>query len=99
MLYHLTLINSQGFMQEHSLDLPVNDTVQYNEFIALPAVKELLLMHPTMQIQDVTPDGMSDTFSIEETMQRQLHNMGIKKSRKENGAPLYEEDIEEEQEE
>ena len=98
MKYHLTLINTEGFIIEESLDLPVDDTAQYNEFIALPAVRELMLMNPTMTIIDVTPDGMPDTFSDEERMRRQLTNMGIKKSRNEKGAPEYS-DIDDEEEE
>ena len=82
-------------MLEQTLDLPVDDTANYSEFMSMSAVKDLLIMNPTMTLVDVTPDGMPDSFSDEERMRRQLLNMGIKKSLKENGAPEYE-DIEEE---
>jgi hypothetical protein len=89
MIYHLTLINTEGFILEESLDLPVEDTAQYNEFIALPAVKELLMMNPTMQLVDVTPDGMPDSFTDEERMRRQLENMGIRKTLNAKGVSEY----------
>ena len=95
MKYHLTLINTEGFCIEESLDLPVDDTANWAEFISMSAVKELMLMNPTMTIVDVTPDGMPASFTDEERMRRQLSNMGIKKSINAQGAPEYE-DIEEE---
>ena len=98
MKYHLTLINTEGFMLEQTLDLPVDDTANYSEFMSMRAVKELMLMNPTMTIIDVTPDGMPDTFSDEERMRRQLLNMGIKKSINAQGAPEYEDIVEEEEE-
>jgi hypothetical protein len=76
-------------MIEESLDLPLDDTANYTEFMQLPAVKELLLMNPTMRLQDVTPDGMPDWFSDEEKMTRQLVNMGIKKTLNSKGVSEY----------
>jgi hypothetical protein len=93
MIFHITLINDAGFMQEHSLDLPCTDEARYEDFIQLESVRDLLLMHPTMRVQDVTPDGMPDWFSDAEQQSRQLANMGLKKTQALGHAPEYE-DIE-----
>lgn len=61
-------------MQEHDLDLPVTPEITYHEFLGIKEVKELLIMNPTMQLQDVTPEGMPDWFSDEEFLQRQKSN-------------------------
>jgi hypothetical protein len=90
MKYHLTLINTDGFMVEETLDLPVDDTIQWEDFVQLRGVRECLLLHPTMKLIDVTPDGMPDWFSDEEKMTRQLANMGLRKSTTDRGAPQYE---------
>jgi hypothetical protein len=89
MKYHLTLINTDGFIIEESLDLPLNDDARYEEFISLPAVKELLLMNPTMRILDVTPAGMPNWFTDEQQLNNQLANMGIKKTRNAKGVSEY----------
>ena len=93
MKFHITLINDQGIMSEHSLDLPITDDATWAEFIKLEAVKDLLLMNPTMTILDVTPDGMPDTFSDGEIMFRQLKNFGIRAVREPNKQTVYEEDL------
>jgi hypothetical protein len=62
-------------MQEHDLDLPVTPEITYYDFERLKEVKELLLLNPTMQLQDVTPHGMPDRFTDEEMMSRQKANM------------------------
>ena len=62
-------------MTEHTLDLPVTPEITYHDFERLKEVKELLLMNPTMTLQDVTPDGMPDWFTDEEQMSRQKANM------------------------
>ena len=89
MKYHLTLSNTEGFIIEESMDLPVNDTANWAEFMSMSAIKELLLMNPTMTIVDVTPDGMPDWFTDEEKMTRQLANMGIKKTLNAKGVSEY----------
>ena len=94
MKYHLTLINTEGFMVEETLDLPVDDTIQWADFVQLGRVRECLLMHPTMRLIDVTPDGMPESFTDAEQQQRQLANMGLRKSINDQGAPQYE-DIDE----
>ena len=91
MIFHITLINDQGIMLEHSLDLACTDGATWAEFIALPAVKDLQLMNPTMKILDVTPDGMPDWFSDAEQQSRQLANMGMKKTQVVGYAPEYQE--------
>jgi hypothetical protein len=62
-------------MQEHDLDLPVTPEITYHDFLNLKEVKELLLLNPTMSLQDVTPDGMPDRFTDEEIMSNQRANM------------------------
>ena len=62
-------------MQEHSLDLPVTPEITYYYFERLELVKDLLLMNPTMQLLDVTPEGMSDWFSDEQLLINQRANM------------------------
>jgi hypothetical protein len=62
--------------------------------MAMRAVKELLLMNPTMSIIDVTPEGMPDRFTDEQQLTNQLTTMGIKRSRNEKGVSVYEEDSE-----
>jgi hypothetical protein len=89
MKYHLTLINTEGFIIEESLDLPVDDTANYSEFMSMRAVRELMLMNPTMTIIDVTPDGMPNSFTDEERMRRQLENMGIRKTLNAKGVSEY----------
>ena len=90
MKYHLTLINTDGFMVEETLDLPVEDTIVWEDFVQLGKVRECLQMHPTMQLVDVSPDGMPDSFSDDERLRRQLANMGLRKSINNQGAPQYE---------
>ena len=80
-------------MTEQSLDLPCTDEARYEEFMQLEAVKDLLLMNPTMTILDVTPDGMPDWFSDGDMMDSQLRNCGIKAIREPNKQTVYE-DIE-----
>lgn len=62
-------------MTEHTLELPVTPEITYYDFERLKEVKELLLMNPTMRLQDVTPDGMPDRFTDDEQMLRQKANM------------------------
>jgi hypothetical protein len=93
MKYTLTLINDAGFMHEETLDLPVEDTIGWEDFVQLSLVRECLLMHPAMKLLDVTPHGMPDWFSDAEQQQRQLANMGLKKTQAIGHAPEYE-DIE-----
>lgn len=53
-------------MSEHTLELPVTDEIKWHDFVRLEQVRELLLLNPTMWLQDVTPEGMPDSFSDEE---------------------------------
>jgi hypothetical protein len=91
MIFHITLVNSEGIMLEQSLDLPITDDATYEQFMQLASVKELLLMNPTMTILDVTPDGMPDWFSDGDMMLRQLTNFGIKAVREPFKQTVYEE--------
>ena len=72
-------------MLEQSLNLPITDQANWDEFMAMRAVQDLLLMNPTMTILDVTPNGMPDRFTDEQQLTNQLTAMGIKKSRNEKG--------------
>jgi hypothetical protein len=71
MNYTLTLINDQGFMLEETLDLPVSDDISWQDFAQLSAVKNLLLLNPSMQLIDITPWDMPASFTDEEMRQRQ----------------------------
>jgi hypothetical protein len=62
-------------MTEHTLDLPVTPEITYYDFERLKEVKELLLLNPTMRLQDVTPDGMPDRLTDDEIMSNQKANM------------------------
>jgi hypothetical protein len=92
MKYIITLINSEGIMSEHTLQLPVSSDIQWHDFVALSQVKNLLLMNPTMTILDVTPEGMSDRFTDEQMMANQLAAMGIKTTKNQKGITVYESD-------
>ena len=81
MKYHI--LTEQG--SEVTLDLPISPEATWLQFCSLPEVVSL------GKILDVTPDGMPDRFTDEEALNRQLANMGYKKSRKDNGQPVYEE--------
>jgi hypothetical protein len=77
-------------MLEETLNLPITDQANYEEFMAMRAVRDLLLVNPTMTILDVTPDGMPDWFSDGESLKRQLEHMGLKKTQNALGATEYE---------
>jgi len=70
---------------EVTLTLPITPEATWLQFCSLPEVQFL------GAIQDVTPEGMPVRFTDEEALMRQLANMGYKKSRKDNGQPVYEE--------
>ena len=91
MKFHITLINDSGFMLEHTLNLPITDQATWDDFVSMSAVRELLLMNPTMTILDVTPDGMPDRFNDGESLLIQLGHMGLKKTQNALGATEYEE--------
>jgi hypothetical protein len=75
MKYYITLMNTVGIMSEHVLELPVTPEIKWHDFESLEQVQELLLLNPTMRLQDVTPEGMPDWFTDEEQMIRQIANM------------------------
>ena len=75
MKYHITLLNDQGSMLTHTLELAVTPEITWQDFERLEQVRELLLLNPTTHLQDVTPDGMSDWFSDEQLMWNQIANM------------------------
>jgi hypothetical protein len=91
MIFHITLVNNEGIMSEHTLDLACTDDITWEDFAQLRSVKDLMLMNPTMTILDVTPDGMPDWFSDGELMSRQLTNFGLKVTREAFKQTVYEE--------
>lgn len=90
MNYTLTLINDAGVMLEQQVSLPVEDTITWADFVSLRSVRDCLLLHPTMRLIDVTPGGMPDTFTDEQSRELQLTRMGLRKSTTTKGAPQYE---------
>ena len=66
MKYIITLSNDHGAMLEETLDLPVEDTITWHDFSQLRLVKDLVLANPSMQIIDITPEGMPDIFTQEQ---------------------------------
>jgi hypothetical protein len=78
MLYHLILINDMGTMSEHTVDLPVTPQVTWQDFEQLTAIKQLLLLNPTMRLHDITPDGMPDWFTDDDWMRIQQAHTGGK---------------------
>ena len=84
-------MNSDGICHEETLSLPVSAEIAWEDFICLFDVKNLLLEHPTMWLQDVTPDGMPDRFTDEQHLRNQLEHQGIRKTFNNQGAPRYEE--------
>lgn len=91
MKYHLTLINPAGVLVEHTVNLPVEDTITWQDFVQLRAVLDVMLMNPTCELVDVTPDGMSDWYTDAEAMSRQIELMGFKKSFTTSGQAMYSE--------
>ena len=72
-------MNTEGIMLEYTLDLPVTPEITWQDFESLTPVRELLLLNPTMCLQDVTPDGMPDQFTDDEQMTIQQGHMGSSK--------------------
>jgi len=91
MKYTLTLITTDGLTLEECLDLSVEDTITWADFINLTAVKDLLLLHPHMTLVDVTPDDMPNWFTDSEFLSRQLNHFGLKVTREAFKQTVYEE--------
>jgi hypothetical protein len=89
MKYILTLVNDQGFMHEEQLDLPVTDNITWADFINLRQVRDCLLMHPSMRLLDVTPDGMPNIYTDEQQRINQLGHINLAKEVDRRGAPVY----------
>ena len=90
MKYHLTLINPEGFMLEETLDLPVEDSITWQDFTQLRKVRDLLLLNPTMRLHDVTPDGMPNWYTDDQLLRITLHHQGIRKTQGATGVTVYE---------
>ena len=77
---------------EHTLHLPVLDSITWDEFMRLELVQDLLLLNPTLSIIDVSPEGMPDRFTDAQAMAHQLEHQGLRKGVSAKGAPVYFED-------
>jgi hypothetical protein len=53
------------------MDLPVTPEITWPDFVNLEPVRQLLARHPSMRLQDVTPDGMPDWFTDEDWLKLQ----------------------------
>jgi len=47
-------MNDQGFMLEETVTLPVSDDISWQDFVQLAAVKNILLINPSMQLVDIS---------------------------------------------
>lgn len=87
-------------MLEETVDLPVEDSITWQDFSQLAKVKDLLLLNPTMRLHDVTPDGMPSWYTDDQLLRIMLHHQGIRKTQNDSGATVYEDldssDVEEE---
>ena len=91
MKYIITLINTSGIMLEETLDLPVEDTISWTDFVQLRLVKDLLLTNPSMEIIDITPVGMPNSYSAEQQLINTLRHQGLRKGQNAMGHTSYEE--------
>lgn len=58
MKYYVTLMNTAGVIEEHSLDLNIPYDIKWEEFVTLPTVQSLLRERPTLELIDITPEDM-----------------------------------------
>lgn len=77
---------------EHTLHLPVLDSISWADFMQLALVKDLLLLNPGLTVMDITPEGMPDRFTDAQAMALQLEHQGLRKGVTAKGAPVYFED-------
>lgn len=92
MKYIITLINTSGIILEETLDLPVEDTISWADFVQLRLVKDLLLANPSMEIVDITPIGMPNSYSAEQQLINTLRHQGLRKGQNAMGQTSYEEE-------
>jgi hypothetical protein len=92
MKYIITLSNEHGAMLEETLDLPVEDSITWADFVQLRLVKDLILTNPSMQIIDITPQGMPDTFTSEQMLANSLKQQGLRKGQNVLGQTTYQEE-------
>ena len=69
MIFQITLINSYGLTQEHTLDLPITDEATWDTAMSLPQMKRLV--PDDWQVLDISPDGMTNLISEEERLAMQ----------------------------
>lgn len=89
MKYIVTLITTDGLTMEETLDLPVEPTISWSDFVSLSAVRELTLLNPHMTVCDVSPWDMPASFTDEQMKTIQLSNMGLRRNQVEGYAPKY----------
>jgi hypothetical protein len=63
MKYHITTLTHGGEYATHSLDLAVEDTISWQDFVNLSPVRQL-----EGKIVDITPDGMPDQYTDPEQL-------------------------------
>jgi hypothetical protein len=58
MKYYVTLMSTAGVIEEHALDLDIDDTIKWHDFVNLLPVQQLLRERPTLEVLDITPEDM-----------------------------------------
>jgi len=53
-----------GIYEEHTLDLPVNEEISWQDFVQLSPVRQL-----PGQVIDITPDGMPNQYTDPEQLE------------------------------
>jgi hypothetical protein len=92
MKYIIVLSTREGIMLEETLDLPVEDTISWHDFVQLRLVRDLLLSNPSMEIIDITPAGMPNSYSAEQQLINTLRHQGLRKGQNAMGQTSYEEE-------
>lgn len=58
MKYYITLMNTAGVIEEHAMDLDIDDDIKWKDFVNLLPVQQLLRERPTLELLDITPEDM-----------------------------------------
>ena len=66
MKYYLTLANTAGFIEEHTLEMDIPYDIKWDEFVALAPVESLLKSRPALDLLDITPEDMLYQLSAPE---------------------------------
>jgi hypothetical protein len=65
--YYVTFMTKAGVIEEHSLDLNINDDIKWSDFAKLTAVEKLLKERSAVELLDITPEDMLLTTYTDET--------------------------------